>query len=217
LGDFPNAKRIVAPYDQVARDQPQAVPFHTGYFILLINTDLVPATNEPKSWKDLLNPRWKGKILSDAMSPSGGGNVWFHVTYLKFGREFHDQLVKQELTFSRDSIANERRVETGEFAMYIPFNYYRVPELQGPVKAIVPEEGAPYTLQTVSKLTQAPHPNAARAFINYLLSPDAQKIIVDARQGSVTGDGSSTITVLGRRETPRTLELQQEAMKIYGQ
>ena len=57
---------------------------------LLINTGLVSEAAAPKSWRDLADPRWKGKILTDDMRALGGGAVFFFVTYEHLGREFHE-------------------------------------------------------------------------------------------------------------------------------
>jgi len=48
-------------------------------YAICINTTLVPPGQEPKSWMDLTDPKWKGKILSDEMTQAGGGQTWFAV------------------------------------------------------------------------------------------------------------------------------------------
>src|SRR5436853_1343067 len=60
-GALPNAKRPVAPF---ATDDTR-VPIYVIPYGILINTDLVKPGEEPKTWKDLLNPKWKGNLLAD--------------------------------------------------------------------------------------------------------------------------------------------------------
>src|SRR3954471_3998334 len=79
----PNAKRIKAPF----KPTEHWVPIFTINYALLVN-DSVKKGDEPKSWKDLLDPKWKGKILMDDPRPPGGGYVWFFATHDKFGRGF---------------------------------------------------------------------------------------------------------------------------------
>ena len=52
---------------------------------ILINTRLVKPEDEPKSWNDLNDPKWKGKILSDDMRPLGSGNTMFAILQKKMG------------------------------------------------------------------------------------------------------------------------------------
>ena len=63
--------------------------------------------DEPKSWKDILDPKWAGKILSDDYRALGGGAVFFVVMHDTFGKEFHEKLAAQKPVFSRD-IAEQR-------------------------------------------------------------------------------------------------------------
>ena len=62
-GTLPNGKRPVAPF---AADDIR-IPIYVITYDILVNTEMVKPAEEPKTWQDLLNPRWKGKILSDDM------------------------------------------------------------------------------------------------------------------------------------------------------
>jgi iron(III) transport system substrate-binding protein len=147
---------------------------------LLINTSLVSDAAAPKSWRDLADPRWKGKILTDDMRALGGGAVFFFVTYEHLGREFHEALARQQPQFSRTPPENQRRVARGEFAIYLPMVLSESLRLKGlPVRAIVPEEGAPYVLFNLSLMKDAPHPNAARLLINHFLEPESRAVFVE--------------------------------------
>jgi len=82
--------------------------------------------------------------------------------------------------FSRDIQNNERRCARGEYPIYLPFNLQDLNNLKGlPVKAIVPAEGRPYVRFDISMLKQAPHPNAARLFMNHYLEPESQLILAN--------------------------------------
>ncbi len=81
-GFIPNAKNIEAPYE--ADDI--KIPAEVISYCLLVNKNIVKPADEPKSWKDLLDPRWTGKILSDDYRALGGGAVFFVVMQNTFGR-----------------------------------------------------------------------------------------------------------------------------------
>ena len=147
---------------------------------ILANTRLVKPEDEPKSWQDLTDPRWKGKILSDDLRALGGGGVLFYVMEEHLGQEFHEKLAKQDLKFSREIPANERRIARGEFPLYIPVSLTSVSELKGlPVKFLVPKEGLPYVGYDLALLKHAPHPNAARLLMEYCIGQKMQQIYAD--------------------------------------
>jgi len=147
---------------------------------ILANTRLVKPEDEPKSWMDLTDPRWKGKILSDDLRALGGGGVLFYVMEEHLGQEFHEKLAKQDLKFSREIPANERRIARGEFPLYIPVSLTSVSELKGlPVKFLVPKEGLPYVGYDLALLKHAPHPNAARLLMEYCIGQKMQQIYAD--------------------------------------
>jgi iron(III) transport system substrate-binding protein len=172
-GPLPNAKGV-AP--ELA-SKGQIVLGSVGLFILMYNTNLVKE-DAPKSWQDVTDPKWQGKILADDFRAAGAGNVWFESTYNAFGRAFHEQMALQKPVFSRNFPESERRVARGEYSLYLPFNVSEYASLRGlPIKAIVPAEGAPYVPFGAAMLRAAPHPNAARVFLNYLLSETGQTLL----------------------------------------
>jgi len=98
-GQVPNQKNLRDALKGVADND--RIPSYILPYGILVNTDLVKPADEPKSWKDLLDPKWKGKIISDDFRALGGGFTWFSVTYEALGEDFHRQLQQQNIVFSR--------------------------------------------------------------------------------------------------------------------
>jgi ABC-type Fe3+ transport system substrate-binding protein len=167
----PNAATLRAPFAASSF----YVPSWVQAYGFLINTDLVSEADAPKSWPDLLDPKWQGKILSDDTRPIGGGNGMFAATTRVYGIEYQKKLVTQNLVFSRDMRNDALRVARGEYPIYIPQMFAIASDLGGlPVKVIVPTDGSPDTVIASAMLKNAPHPNAARLFINHMLDPATQ-------------------------------------------
>jgi iron(III) transport system substrate-binding protein len=152
------------------------LPVFAIIYGILANTRLVKPPDEPKSWLDLTDPRWKGKLLSDDFRALGGGGVLFSVLEDHFGRDFHEKLAQQDIKFAREISESERRVARGEYPLYIPDSLTAAPTLKGlPVKFLAPKEGLPYIGYDLALLKNAPHPNAARVLMNYYLGQKMQQ------------------------------------------
>jgi iron(III) transport system substrate-binding protein len=179
-GPLPSLGNLIPPF----KADEMRVPIFILAYGILVNTDLVKPADEPKSWRDLADPKWKGKILSDEVRALGGGSVFFFVTEHAFGDDFHRKLAQQQIQFSRDLRLSERRVARGEFSIWIPQVLSDVPQLKGlPVKLIIPEEGCTYVTYELALLKNAPHPNAARLLMEFFLEPEAQLIYANGGNG----------------------------------
>ena len=183
-GALPNASKLVAPF----QSDGVMLPGSAGSFAILVNTDLVKPADYPKSWKDVTDPKWQGKILLQDPRSGGGGYVFFGVLNDVLGRGYHEAIAKMKPELASDSQVAQRRAARGEFSLYLPMTITDYPNLRGlPVKAIVPEEGAPYITTAIAVIKDAPHPNAARLFANFLLDDEVQTIYADAGARSSTG------------------------------
>jgi ABC-type Fe3+ transport system substrate-binding protein len=170
-GEIPNVKYLRPPF--VATEM--YVPAWVQALGMLVNTKLVATQDQPRSWTDLLDPKWKGKILSDDPRALGGGATLFAVTAKVYGIDFEKRLAAQMPVFSRDMRNDAMRVARGEYPLYITQIYALAGGLKGlPVKVIVPSDGSPYVQINNAMLRNAPHPKAARVFINYFLELEPQ-------------------------------------------
>jgi len=168
-GGLPLGKTLAEPLV----DDGMFLPASAGNFALLVNTNLVK--EDIKSWRELEDPKWAGKILSDDPRALGAGQVWFEVTYRTLGRGFHEKIAAHKPVISRVFAESNRRIARGEFPIYLPFNVSEYQSLKGlPIKVVIPQEGVPYVPFGSSLLKGAPHPNAGRLFMNFLLEPDQQ-------------------------------------------
>ncbi len=183
-GGVPNTKSLRKDFPADA----WSVPAWVQVTCALINTQLVKPGDEPKSWKDFLDPKWKGKILSDDMRAVGSGQTQFAVFHKTpgLGPDFLLKLKDQNLTIHRDLQQNSRRVARGEFPIGMQQIIAFAHDLKGlPVKVVIPEEGCPYTQINGALLRGAPHPNAGRVFINHLIDMESQLTYAQAWMGTV--------------------------------
>ena len=221
-GTLPNAGRPVAPF----KADGTRVPIYVIQYGILVNTEMVKPGEEPKSWKDLLHPRWKGKILSDDMRALGGGAVFFMVTTQRFGKEFHEKLVEQQPHMNRELRGNYPRVARGEYPVYAPFTLPDSLDLKGlPVKALLPEEGSPYVRFDGAIFKGAPRPNAARLLLDFFLSDESQLLYgnlgfvmtVGGLEGKVSGEARAIAQakLLGTTDPKLQDEMLKLAKSIY--
>jgi iron(III) transport system substrate-binding protein len=214
-GGLPSASRLDATFTSDGT----RVPAFVIHFGILVNTELVQPSDEPKSWKDLLLPRWKGQILADDVHPVGSGSLFFQATYGKLGREFHEKLSAQDPSFTRDPRGSQRRVARGEYPIFLPSSLAAMKELEGlPLKTVVPSEGAVYVLYQTAIFKNAPHPNAARLFMDFLLSDEAQAIYAEDGYGPVVEAAqkkTSRPPLLGTSFLSTMAEMARLAREIY--
>ena len=144
----------------------------------MYNSNLIKAEQAPKSYDDLLNPSWKGKMLFD---PEAGyilaamEDAW--------GREkavsYLTRLSKQDLSYRRGGTLTTQVVTSGEYPIGIAIN--------GETSAAIREKGAPLGFKVLAPTIvkpeglflakNAPHPHAALLFVEWVLSQEAQSFL----------------------------------------
>src|SRR2546427_510031 len=150
----------------------------------IYNTNLVSA-NDFKSWKDLLDPKWHGKItLKDPLSAGGGlGNSTLWYTHESLGKDFMRKLLTQkDIVMPRDDRQMLDFAARGKYPIAIGPSDVLTNEFIArglPLKHLHPEtlkEGTYITAGNGSLVIvrNAPHPNALRVYVDYLLSPEGQ-------------------------------------------
>lgn len=144
-----------------------------------VNGDLVKE-GEIKGIRDLLDPKWKGKVLSTDVR-AGGGFVPMTAVRIKMGDDFLKQLVvDQQLVFRRERGEVAREMARGTFPVAIGMNRAVLQEFldQGLGKSLKPiqlPELLYNTAHGVWLFNRAPHPNAARLLANWSLTKAGQE------------------------------------------
>lgn len=191
----------LAPYlpEDVAKHFAKAYYDPNGLFattrILLspiaYNTNLVKKEEAPTSFKDLLDPKWAGKLVKAHPSYSGTiMNATFQIAR-DLGWEYFEKLSKQRVMQVQSATDTPKKISLGERAVMVDGAGYlviRYKEDGQPVEIVYPEEGTPLATGPSAVFKAAPNPNAARLFQNWMHTREIQQMIVDvARQYSAHG------------------------------
>jgi len=152
-----------------------------------INTSLVSKKDAPKTFEDLLNPKWRGKMAWSPSSTTSGaagfiGNVLYAMGEEK-GMAYLRKLAKQNIIPVN---ASARKVLdqaiAGEYPIALQiFNHHTVISAKkGAPVTWIPMEPVTNVLSTVGLIKGAPHPNAGKLLIEFLLSVEGQKVLQKA-------------------------------------
>lgn len=166
-------------------------------FGIVYNTDQVSAEAAPTSWEDLLDPRWRGKIVMQ--DPTSFGGAFGALSKLLNDDRYDEQFVKdlhaQNPHLVAATPATGEAVAVGEFplAAFYPYSFYvRDADRGAPVAFVFPVEGGnhlnPHYLGVVDG---APHPEAAKLLVAWLFSPEGQQAIADVGYYPTVPDGAA--------------------------
>ena len=137
---------------------------------------------EMRSFDDLLNPKWKGRIgFLDPRNPGSGQNTWAFLWKVK-GEEFLGKLVQQDLLITQNQRQLAEGLAKGKLAFTIGLSHYSYEPF---IKAGLPVKPVPKIKEgahanngsgVVTVVKNPPHPNSTRVFVNWFLGKEGQEL-----------------------------------------
>ena len=180
----------VAKYYDKAYYDPNGLHITTRILVspIAYNTNLVKKEEAPKSFADLLDPKWSGKMVKGHPAYSGTiMNATFQIAR-DLGWEYFEKLAKQKVMQVQSATDTPKKIQLGERAVMVDGAGYlviRYKEEGAPLEIVYPTEGTPLAAGPSVLFKGAPNPNAGRLFQNWMHSREAQQFLVDwARQYS---------------------------------
>jgi len=176
--------RYIAPQSQALPGNlkdPQAywASWYLSLYSVAYNSKMVPPHEVPRTYEDLLDPKWKGKMMMDATKPQ-----WFIAQLKRLGRErgldYMRKLANQKIIPQTGSLTLPLQlVAAGEAAMMIQGNPARIDEMKKKGASIgwAPISPVIASVCGMGITTKPNHPVAARLFVDFVLSPDGQEIV----------------------------------------
>jgi iron(III) transport system substrate-binding protein len=186
-------RALLAPYASKNKDAVPAefrdpedhwIGTNVHLLVILQNTKLVAADAGPKTWADLLDPQWKGKIAFT--DPANSGSAFTNLTMLadlwgggdagwaKVARLLANTKVLNRSTLVFQGVGN------GEFALGMSLEYAGLlwASNGAPVKVVYPRDGTVAQMEGVGVIKGGPDPEAANAFVDYITRKDVREAIL---------------------------------------
>jgi len=140
----------------------------------------------PKTWPELLDPKWEGRIgLKDAQT---GGSAYsqYYLLREEYGVHFWRAMAAQHPQLFRSSSDTLAALTSGKIDLaggILGYSVYAASDEGSPVAAVWPTDGVPMTIGPIAVLGRAPHPHAGILFMDWSLSQEGQQAIVDISGG----------------------------------
>src|SRR3981189_570059 len=180
---LPYVPEDVAKYPSEHRDvDGQFASFRVWLSIIAYNSSLVKPEDAPRSFADLLDPKWKGKIVKAHPGYSGTIMTATYQMQRDLGWSFFEQLAKQNIMQVQSSADPPKKLDLGERAVMADGNEYNIFQLKEggrPVEPVYATEGSPLIIGPNGVFKNSPNPNAAKLFQSFCLGREAQQLIID--------------------------------------
>jgi iron(III) transport system substrate-binding protein len=152
-----------------------------AYFsVIAYNTKLVKPQDAPKSFADLLGPKWIGKLVKAHPGYSGTILTATYEMSRDLGWDYFEKLAKQKVMQVQSAADPPKKVGLGERAVTVDGAEYLVLQMKEtgqPIEVVYPSEGTPLITGPNGIFKNAPNPNAARLFQSWMFTLEAQQLM----------------------------------------
>jgi iron(III) transport system substrate-binding protein len=187
------------------------------------NTKLVKAEEAPKSYAELVDPKWAGKIVK--AHPGYSGTIMTATQQLSrdLGWAWFEKLAKLKVMQVQSATEPPKKLALGERALMADGGEYVIEELRTrgePVEIVYPTEGTPLVTGPSAVMARAPNPSAARLFQAWSMTREAQQLNIDVgalrsahSQAKDRSDMKRFADIKTLREEPGVVADQADALK----
>lgn len=181
-----NATGLLPPF-QALSDPGWSYITNASRYFLVYNKDLVKPEDAPKTWLDLLDPRWKGRVATGHPAFSGCTGTWAVGVRKLYGWDYFEKLAKNNPRVGRSAVDPNTMINAGECLVGVGAanNVYASVDRGNPLMPVHPSDGLVLCTTPSGIPAHAPHPHAARLYMEWLLSQEYGRLIA--------GDGSEPI------------------------
>ena len=179
----------LAPVYRALSDDGWYYANNAARFVLIRRVDRVPDSIAPKTWTDLLDPRWKGQIATAHPAFSGGMGTWVLAVTKLYGWQYFEKLAANNPRIGRSAVDPVTLLTAGECLVsptYGPAAYHGT-DKGSPIVVDQAADGAVVVVFPSAIPAGAPHAAAARVFLEWLLSEEVTR--------RISADGSDPVRI----------------------
>ena len=151
---------------------------HVGLVLIAYNKEKLSEAEAPKSWKELTDPKWKDKIAVGHPAFSGYVGTWAVMLRKLYGWDYFEKLEKNEPQIGRSIQDTVTMLNAGERLVGASPSATSLISISrgNPIGLIYPTDGTLMVPSPSAILKDAPHPNAAKLFMEFLTSPHYYRV-----------------------------------------
>jgi iron(III) transport system substrate-binding protein len=210
----PNAAKLSPP---IQNYDPEGYyyPTQSAEVVMAYNTQKVSAADAPKGWHDLLDAKWKDKITAGSPAYGAYAGNWVILMSKMYGWKYIEDFRKNNPLVTRSGIDTVNFLNSGESWVGVSpsASVLQSTDKGNPLQIVYPTDGAVLMIVPSAVMDKAPHPNAARLFLDFMLSADYGNVMGKARNEPLRPDvhplpGAKAVTEI------KTIHLSNDEVSI---